>query len=107
MKISHESRLLEWGDLQCFYVIRDISEGMEDYVKGLPANVFWSQGFNCQRGKSHRMCDVHYDFLFQKTVDSYRLLDSLSLDDLLTDRNRVGFFFLFALLLLENIPTNP
>lgn len=33
--------LLEWGDLQGFCVIRDILEGMENYVKVLAANGFF------------------------------------------------------------------
>lgn len=37
------------------------------HQKCLLANVFWSQDSGCRREKSHRMCDVHCDFLSQKT----------------------------------------
>lgn len=85
--------LLEWRHIQSFCVIRAVSEGMENYVKGLPANAFWSQDFSCRVENSQRMCDVHHDFLSQKTGDSYRLLNSLSLDDPLAARNSFFAFY--------------
>lgn len=86
-----ESRLLEWGDFQGFCAIRDTSKGTENYIKGLSGKVCWSQYFSCRNSHRFVMC----------TVTSYcSLLDSLSSDDPLVTRNRVGFcfFFLFTVL---------
>lgn len=53
-----EPRLLEWGDLQGFCAVRDISEGVENHIKGLSAKVCGSQYFSCRNSHRFMMCTM-------------------------------------------------
>lgn len=66
-----------------------MSEGVENCIKGLSVKVCWFQYFSCRNSHRFMMCTMTAE-----KSDCNSLLDSLSLDDPLVTKNRVGGFFL-------------
>lgn len=65
-----------------------MSEGVENCIKGLSVKVCWFQYFSCRNSHRFMMCTMTAE-----KSDCNSLLDSLSLDDPLVTKNRVGGFF--------------